>query len=195
MTKAPDFGSGPPAGRAALRTFLAGVVLVHAVSAAALAGTAGDAAPPVDAAVSARGPVTNLPLPRFVSMRAETANARRGPSLDQRVDWTFVQRGMPLEVTAEYGNWRRVRDADGSGGWVHHTLLSGVRTGLVQGAEPVALRAAPDEGAAIRAVAEPGVVGRLEVCEGAWCEIDADGVEGWLPRAVLWGVTGDEDFK
>ena len=115
----------------------------------------------------ARGPVTNLPLPRFVSMRAESANARRGPSLDQRVDWAFVRRGLPLEVVAEYGQWRRVRDAEGYGGWVHHTLLSGVRTALVTGEAPVPLLARPEEGAAVRAMAEPGVVGRLEACREA----------------------------
>ena len=92
-------------------------------------------------------------------MRAESANARRGPSLDQRVDWEFVRRGLPLEITAEYGQWRRVRDADGAGGWVHHTLLSGVRTALVRGEAPVPLRAGPTEAAAVRAMAEPGVVG------------------------------------
>ena len=139
--------------------------------------------------------MTNLPLPRFVSMRADTANARRGPSLDQRVDWAFVRRGLPLEVTAEYGQWRRVRDADGYGGWVHHTLLSGVRTALVRGEAPVPLLAGPEEGAAVRAVAEPGVVGRLEACRGGWCEIDAGGVEGWLPRAALWGVGPDETVE
>ena len=90
--------------------------------------------------------MTNLPLPRFVSMRAESANARRGPKLDQRVDWEFVRRGLPLEVVAEYGQWRRVRDAEGDGGWVHHTLLSGVRTALVRGEAPVALRAGPGGG-------------------------------------------------
>jgi SH3-like domain-containing protein len=140
----------------------------------------------------ARGPVTNLPMPRFVSMRAETANARRGPSLDQRVDWEFVRRGLPLEVTAEHGQWRRVRDAEGYGGWVHHTLLSGVRTAMVLGDAPVPLRAGPGEDAEVRALAEPGVVGRLEACAGAWCAIDSGGVEGWLPRAVLWGVRPDE---
>ena len=132
--------------------------------------------------------MTNLPLPRFVSMRAESANARRGPSLDQRVDWEFVRRGLPLEVVAEYGQWRRVRDAEGYGGWVHHTLLSGVRTAMVTAGAPVPLLARPEEGAAVRAMAEPGVVGRLEACREGWCEIDAGGVEGWLPRAALWGV-------
>ena len=142
-----------------------------------------------------RGPVTNLPLPRFVSMRAEEANARRGPSLDQRVDWAFVRRGLPLEVVAEYGQWRRVRDAEGQGGWVHHTLLSGVRTVLVRGDGPVPVRADPAEQAAVRAVAEPGAVARLEACREAWCEIEAGGIDGWVPRTAIWGVGPDETFE
>ena len=144
------------------------------------------------AADPAVGPVTRLPLPRFVSTRSESTNARRGPSLDQRVDWEFVRRGLPLQVTAEYGNWRRVRDADGAGGWVHQTLLSGARTALVLGPEAVPLRAAADESSAIQAVAEPGVVARIDACEGAWCEITADGIDGWLPRGAIWGVGPDE---
>ena len=169
-----------------------------AALAAALAASAGGAAGAAGAAATAAtavGPVTNLPLPRFVSVRAETANARRGPSLSHRVDWTFVLRGLPLEVTGEYGHWRRVRDADGAGGWVHHSLLSGVRTALVRGEAPVTLRSAASEGAAIRAVVEPGVVGRLEACAEAWCQISVEGVKGWAPRAALWGVGPDETFR
>lgn len=138
------------------------------------------------------GAVTSLPIPRFVSLRADEANARRGPSLDQRVDWEFVHRGLPLEVTAEYGQWRRVQDADGMGGWVHHALLSGVRTALVTATGPVPLRAGPEDGAAVRAMAEPGAIGQVEHCAGAWCEIASGGVSGWLPRNALWGVGPDE---
>ena len=172
---------------AGFRRFAKCASLVVALAAPLPAPAAGPA--------EARGPVTNLPLPRFVSMRADSANARRGPSLDQRVDWEFVRRGLPLEVTAEYGNWRRVRDADGALGWVHHTLLSGVRTALVLGTAPVPLRAEPTEAAAVRAMVEPGVVGRLEACSGAWCEIAAGGVEGWLPRGAIWGVGPDEEIE
>jgi SH3-like domain-containing protein len=160
------------------------------ILAAALLASAAPTAPA--AGEAPRGPVTNLPLPRFVSIRAETANARRGPGLDHRVDWAFVQRGLPLEVTAEYGHWRRVRDADGLGGWVHHTLLSGIRTVLVRGDAPVPLRSGPEEGAAVRALAEPGATARLERCEGDWCEIAAGRLAGWLPRAAVWGVGPDE---
>lgn len=143
----------------------------------------------------ARGPVTDLPMPRFVSLRADSANARRGPSLDQRIDWAFLRRGLPLQITAEYGQWRRVRDAEGAGGWVHQSLLSGARTALVRTGAPAPLRAGPAEGAAIRALAEPGVIARLRGCGDAWCEVAADGVAGWLPRAALWGVLPGETFE
>lgn len=148
------------------------------------------AAPAAD--TGARGPVTNLPLPRYVSVRADEANARRGPGLNHRVDWAFVRRGLPLQITAEHDQWRRVRDADGMGGWVHHTLLSGVRTALVLGDGAQPLRASPEDAAAVRAMAEPGAVTRLEACRGGWCELSAGGIGGWLPAAALWGVDPDE---
>jgi len=142
--------------------------------------------------VPARGAVTNLPIPRFVSMRGDTANARRGPGLSHRVDWEFVRRGMPLEVTAEYGQWRRVRDADGAGGWVHHTLLSGVRTVLVRTVAIVPLHSGPNDSSAVRAYVEPGVIAAFDRCEADYCLIEIAGTGGWTPRAGLWGVGPDD---
>ena len=78
------------------------------------------------------GQVTNLPVPRFVSMKASEGNVRRGPSLTHRIDWVFKHRDLPLRITAEHGHWRRVEDRDGMGGWVHYSLLSGTRTVLVE---------------------------------------------------------------
>lgn len=137
--------------------------------------------------VQALGAVTNLPLPRFVSMKANTGNARRGPSLTHRVDWVFKRENMPLEVVAEYGNWRRVRDIDGAGGWMHYALLSGVRTVIVQ-KDYTALRARPEPAADPNAYAEQGVVAFLGQCKRDWCEITADGLKGWVLKAELWGV-------
>ena len=141
-----------------------------------------------------RGPVTNLPMPRFVSIRAKTANARRGPDLNQRIDWAFVRRGLPVEVTDEYGHWRRVRDAEGAGGWVHYSLLSGVRMALVRADAPVPLYAGPDEQKPLVAMAEPGAVARISICAGDWCELTAGGIKGWLPRAAIWGVGPQEEL-
>jgi len=142
-------------------------------------------------AASERGPVTNLPLPRYVSMKAAEGNVRRGPSLTHRIDWVFKRRGMPLEVTAEFGHWRRVRDQDGAGGWVHYALLSGARTVLVQ-EDMLTLHARADEQAPVTAALEYGVVARLGDCALTWCEVSVGGFSGWAPKSKLWGVMPDE---
>ncbi|MEM6579315.1 MAG: SH3 domain-containing protein [Pseudomonadota bacterium] len=138
-----------------------------------------------------RGPVTNLPLPRYVSMKAGEGNVRRGPSLTHRIDWVFKRRNLPLEITAEHGHWRRVRDHDGAGGWIHYSLLSGARTAIVE-AEVMSLYAQPD--AASREVArlELGVVARIDTCAADWCRISAGGYKGWGEKRLLWGVAEDE---
>lgn len=141
-------------------------------------------APPAPAAE--RGPVTNLPLPRFVSLKAPEGNARRGPGLSHRVDWVFRHQGMPLRVTAEYGHWRRVQDRDGIGGWMHYALLSGVRTVQIE-RDMTPLRLQPDARAPVAAHLESGVIARLGECNAHWCRIDARGENGWAKRAALWG--------
>lgn len=134
-----------------------------------------------------RGQVTNLPIPRYVSLKASEGNVRRGPSLSHRIDWVFTRRDMPLVVTAEYGHWRRVEDRDGQGGWVHYSLLSGVRTVIVaEDLTPIYMK--PQDGAPVAARAEAGVVARLGECGLDWCRIVADGQRGWARKAALWGV-------
>ncbi len=138
-----------------------------------------------------RGPVTNLPLPRFVSLKTSEGNVRRGPSLTHRIDWVFTRRGMPLEITAEYGHWRRVRDRDGQGGWVHYALLSGVRTVLIE-EDMLRVHARPDDTSPVMAAFELGVVAQLGACDAHWCEISAGGHDGWAPKSKLWGVKPEE---
>ncbi|CUH63598.1 Bacterial SH3 domain protein [Thalassovita gelatinovora] len=138
-----------------------------------------------------RGPVTNLPLPRFVSVKASEANVRRGPSLTHRIDWVFKRRDMPVEITAEYGHWRRVRDRDGAGGWVHYSLLSGVRHVIID-QDMLALHVRPDADTAITARLELGVIAKLEDCTKEWCKLRAGGYRGWAPKDALWGVKSVE---
>lgn len=138
-----------------------------------------------------RGAVTNLPLPRFVSLKSDKANVRRGPSLSHRIDWVFVRRGYPLEVIAEYGHWRRVRDLEGATGWLHYSLISGVRTALVTD-ENVDLYSRPDPASRLNAQAEKNVILRLQECNVSWCKVTAGGQKGWVLKSGIWGVRADE---
>ncbi len=168
------------------------VILCVALPVAAVSQTVASA----DTGVTSpgRGPVTNLPLPRYVSLKTDKGNARRGPSLTQRVDWVFTRPGMPLRITAEFEHWRRVEDADGVGGWVHYALLSGARTALV--AEDLAdLHASPDPRAPVVARAELGAITRVIECTSDWCRVGRDGLRGWIPKTALWGVDPGERFN
>ncbi len=138
-----------------------------------------------------RGPVTNLPLPRFVSLKTNEGNVRRGPSLTHRIDWVFTREDMPLEITAEYGHWRRVQDRDGVGGWMHYALLSGVRTVIID-EDLMALRMKPDGEASVNARIEAGVIAKLGECGPEWCRLQAEGHKGWALKSALWGVAPDE---
>lgn len=138
-----------------------------------------------------RGPVTNLPLPRYVSMKTDEGNVRRGPSLSHRIDWVFTRSGMPLQITAEYGHWRRVQDRDGMGGWMHYSLLSGARTAIVD-QNLVPLHARPDPAAPLNARLEAGVIVRIDECDLDWCRLRAGGYRGWARKDALWGIQPGE---
>lgn len=156
-------------------------------------------APSADASISRhrgardpdRGPITNLPLPRYVSLKGSEGNARRGPSLSHRIDWVFRHAGMPLRVVAEFGHWRRVEDMDGAGGWIHYALLSGVRTAIVQ-QDMVQLHAKPNADSDVVARAEAGAIVRLGECIPDWCRISGGGERGWVPKSTIWGVDPGE---
>jgi SH3-like domain-containing protein len=74
-----------------------------------------------DTAVTSSG----LPVPRYVSLKSDHVNVRAGPTKDNDVAWVYTRSGLPVEITAEFENWRRVRDSEGAEGWVYHSLLSG----------------------------------------------------------------------
>ena len=138
-----------------------------------------------------KGQVTNLPIPRYVSLKVKEANARRGPSLSHKIDWIYKRQNMPLEIYAEYENWRRVRDFEGLGGWVHYTLLSGIRYVLIKN-ELLEMRLLPSIDAQVIAKVPQHNIATLDKCNKDWCRIIDDGYKGWVPKNEIWGVYENE---
>jgi SH3-like domain-containing protein len=137
---------------------------------------------------------TNLPLPRYASLRADEVNLRTGPGVRYPIDWVFQRRGLPVEITAEFENWRKVRDGQGTEGWVHRQMLSGKRSLIVVGKEEVMRRQAESDSPAVARLA-PGVVVQVLECTGDWCRVEASGFRGWLQRSGTWGSLPDERIK
>jgi SH3-like domain-containing protein len=140
----------------------------------------------------ATGP-SGLPLPRFVSLKADKVNVHVGPAKTYDVTWIYTRVALPVEITAEFENWRRIRDAEGAEGWVYHSLLSGRRTGMVLAKEElVPLREAGDPEGSIIAQLQAGVLGTVKKCTGTWCRLSGDGFDGWIEQRRLWGVYPNE---
>ena len=141
---------------------------------------------------------SGLPVPRFVSLKADRVTVRGGPDKDHDVSWIYTRVGWPVEITAEFENWRRIRDSDGSEGWVYHSLLSGKRTASVQmkaKTDLAQLHANPDDKSAVTAQLQVGVLGTVKRCTGTWCQFSGDGFDGWIAQNELWGVYPNEKFE
>jgi SH3-like domain-containing protein len=161
-------------------------------------------AAPVELAASAHaasnGP-SGLPLPRFVSLKAQRVNMRVGPGRDYKVEWMYTKRGLPLEILQEYDNWRKVRDSEGEEGWILQSLLSGERTALVtpwkagEANALISLRKAPDYSAPEAALLEPGVLAAVDECVNGWCKVSVNKVDGYAAQTDLWGVYPDETIE
>jgi SH3-like domain-containing protein len=137
---------------------------------------------------------SGLKVPRFASLRSGEVNVRTGPGTRYPVEWMFVKRGLPIEITAEFGTWRRITDGQGGDGWVHRSMLSGRRAGIViPKTETIRRRASADSPAVAKA--EQGVVVAIRACRDKWCEVDVEGFRGWLPQASIWGVFPTEIIK
>ena len=135
---------------------------------------------------------SKLPIPRFVSIKATEANIRTGPSVRYPVVWVYKKRWLPVEITAEFEQWRKIRDKDGDEGWVHESLLSGKRHVFIAGKEPAVIYRLPDPKAHPMLKVAPGVMAELIECRDTWCKIDVTETSGWVERSSLWGVYKDE---
>jgi SH3-like domain-containing protein len=141
---------------------------------------------------------SGLPVPRFVSIKADRVNVRGGPDKDHDVAFIYTRVGWPVEITAEFETWRRIRDSDGSEGWVYHSLLSGKRTAAVQlksKTDLAPLYDKPDAHSPVTAQLQVGVLGAVKSCTGKWCHLVGSGFDGWIEQNELWGVYPDEKFE
>lgn len=134
---------------------------------------------------------TGLPLPRFVSLRSGEVNLRTGPGVRYPIDWVYKRRNLPVEIIDEFDTWRRIRDWQGTVGWVHQSMLQGRRSVLVTGRTRLLRRDPGDESPGL-AHAQAGVIGDLKRCRSDWCEVELEGYSGWLRTDEFYGIYPQE---
>ena len=126
-------------------------------------------------------------FPRFASLRADRVNLRSGPADRFPIQWVYVHKEWPVELIGYWEHFWRVRDWEGTEGWVRETLITNKRAVIISGGVR-GIRQNPDPGAALVARAEPGVMAHLIECRGGWCRIESGDIAGWVERSNIWGV-------
>lgn len=141
---------------------------------------------------------TGLPLPRFVSLKQELVNVRRGPSSEHGIVWVFTRKSLPVEIVAEFDRWRRIRDSEGAEGWVYHSLLTGKRTVIAvpwDKGKNTQLRTSASKSGDLVARIGSGALGELTSCDGKWCFTAFGGYEGYVSQEKLFGVYPGEIYQ
>jgi SH3-like domain-containing protein len=154
-------------------------------------------APVIGAGVH-EGSKSGLPVPRFVSLKSARVNVRVGPGEDYKIAWIFTRSALPVEVIQEYDTWRRIRDSDGTVGWVFQSLLSGKRTAVVApwtSGDPRPVYSSASSDASVVAYLQPGVMGQIDRCHASWCRISSTQYSGWIPQDQLWGTYQGEEVN
>jgi SH3-like domain-containing protein len=142
--------------------------------------------------VATEGSAQERSVPYWASIATGDALIRTGPERTYPATWRYRRRDLPVQVLQVYGNWRRIREQDGTEGWMLATLLSAKRTAVVTGKGPAPMHADPGSGSGLNWRAEPGVVGKISNCESGWCLFDAAGRKGYIQIDRIWGVDPGE---
>ena len=131
---------------------------------------------------------------KFVTTKSNEVNARSGPGTRYPTEWIFVKKGEPLAVTAEFEQWRYVRDIDGDVGWVHSSVLSNKRAAIIIGQNIRSLYKKPYIGSRVVAKLSSGLRCQLKDCKDEWCKLKCNGYSGWIERKFLWGLLKEPLF-
>ena len=160
---------------------------------------------PILAIAQEPGSVTGLPIPRFITLKSNEVNLRKGPNSKYPISWTYQRKGYPMQLIAEFENWRKIKDVDNVEGWVHENLITGARSVLVidnqyQRENPeyqkrkkeLVIFPYPDETSYPMLRVEFGVLAKLKKCTVDWCKVRIEDLSGWVRKENLWGVFEEE---
>lgn len=132
---------------------------------------------------------------RFVAMRADKVNARSGPNIRYPIEWIYQQQNYPVEIIAEYDQWRKIRDSEGSTSWIRKNLLTNTRYALVTEIGENNIYEKDSLNSDVVAKVENGVVGKIKKCTLSFCQLEFENkIEGWVPRNILYGIKKGEEI-
>ncbi len=134
-------------------------------------------------------------VPYYASIKSDKANIRTGPSVRYPIDWIYMRPNWPVQVTARFETWRKIKDINGDVGWIHESLLSGRRYSVVKTNGVQEIYRLPITTSTVTLIAEDGVIAEILSCKSNWCKVKIDDEKGWIDEKHLWGVGEAEEYN
>ena len=141
------------------------------------------------------GKETGLEIPRYVSLKSNDANIRVGPSINYPIEVKYIIKNYPLKILEEYEEWRKIEDFKKNIGWIHKSLISGTRTGIILSKDYKNIDLLNTlDGTVIGEIGKGNIV-YLEKCKIDWCLVSIRNFKGWIHKKYIWGVKEKEIIK
>ncbi len=141
------------------------------------------------------GKVTGLEIPRYVSLKSNDSNIRVGPSKNYPIVIKYINKHFPLKIIEEYEEWRKIEDHMNNIGWIHRSLITGDRSGIIISNDNENIGILNTVGGKIIGKIGIGNIVSLNKCKIDWCFISTDSYKGWISKNNIWGVEKKEIFK
>ena len=138
------------------------------------------------------GKETGLEIPRYVSLKSNDANIRVGPSKNYPIEIKYIKKNYPLRVLEEYEEWRKVEDFQKNSGWIHKSLITGTRAGIVLSNDNQNIKLLNTLNGNVIGEIGKGNIVFLEKCKIDWCLVSFGDYKGWIDKKNIWGIKEEE---
>ncbi len=138
------------------------------------------------------GKETGLEIPRYISLKSNDANIRVGPSKNYPIEIKYIKNNYPLKVLEEYEDWRKVEDFQKNFGWIHKSLISSNRTGILLSNDNKTIKLLNTLNGNVIGEIGRGNIVFLEKCKIDWCLASFGDYRGWIDKKNIWGIKEKE---
>ena len=114
---------------------------------------------------------------------------RWNASFDAPIKFIYQKKNLPILIIDKYDVWKKVRDIEGTEGWIHTSMISNKKT-FINNKEQNLLKY-KDNSKILNAIVKKGVVGKIINCNEIFCKVKIKPYRGWIEKKYLWGIKKD----
>ena len=123
---------------------------------------------------------------KFMSLKKDEVNVREGPSKEYPIKFVYKKKFLPVQILDTWDNWKKIKDFQNNGGWVHVALLSGKKTAINKIKNSILFSSNTIYSKPIARL-DQGRLLFIKKCKFKWCKVTSENYIGWVKKEFLWG--------